>query len=92
MGFDNFRADDGEESSGGNKSTYVTFKNPSVADVPEDSAHRHKQEYYDAAKAIRDRLGQDINVLFGEFAAAAQKADEGDPEQLKELFDELTAE
>lgn len=90
MGFENFASDDDEESSGGNKSTYVTFKNPTQADVPDDSAHRHKQEYYDAVKSIRDRLGQDINVVFGEFAAAAEEADDGEPERLEQLFQQLS--
>lgn len=91
MGFEDFASDDDGESSGANKSTYVTFKNPTTADVPDNAAHRHKQEYYDATKSIRDRLGQDINVMFGDFANAAVKAEEGDPEPLKELFDKLTS-
>jgi hypothetical protein len=90
MGLGNFASDD-EESSSGNKSTYVTWKNPTKADISEGSEHRHKQDYYDAVKDIRGRLGQDINVLFGEFAVAANEADNGNPEHLEELFNDLTS-
>lgn len=92
MGLGSFTTQDDDESSGGNKSTYVTFKNPSVADVSEGSEHRHQQEYYDAVKQMRNQLGQDINVPFGEFAVAAVEADKGDTEKLNELFSNLTEE
>jgi len=88
MGLGDF-SESGEESGGTGKSTYVTFKNPRTADISESSAHRHKQEYYDAVKSLRDKLGQDINVVMGEFAAAADAADEGDTGKLEELFDRL---
>lgn len=82
-----------EESSSSNQSTYVTFKNPRTADVSEDSAHRHKQEYYDAIQDLRDMLGQDMNVPIGEFAAAAVEAEQdGDTERLEELFDQIANE
>lgn len=90
MGLGNFASNDSDESGGQNKSTYITFKNPRTADVSEDSAHRHEQEYYDAAKRMRDMLGQDINVPVGEFLAAAVENEEGNPERLQELFNELT--
>lgn len=91
MGFENFVSEEDGESSSANKSTYVTWKNPTTADVSEGSEHRHKQEYYDAVKSIRDRLGQDINVLFGEFAVAADEADDGNTDRLEELFENLTS-
>lgn len=92
MGLGNFTDSDDEESSSANKSTYITFQNPTQADVSEDSAHRHKQEYYDAAKALRSRLGQDINVLVGEFLKAAHAADEGDSSELEALFNRIAGE
>jgi hypothetical protein len=91
MGFENFVSEGEEESSSANKSTYITWKNPTTADVSDGSDHRHKQEYYDSVKSIRDRLGQDINVLFGEFAAAAEEADEGETDRLESLFEDLTS-
>lgn len=84
-------SDDGD--SGGNQSTYVTFKNPAHPDVDidEDDEIRHKQEYYDAVQQLRDMMGQNINVAFGEFAAAAVEAEKnGNPEPLEELFNTLT--
>lgn len=91
MGLGNLTPDSDEESSSSGKSTYITFQNPRSADVSEGSAHRHKQEYYDAAKSLRNKMGQDINVVVGEFMAAADEADEGDPERLRELFNTLTS-
>lgn len=92
MGLGNFSPDDDEEATSSNQSTYVTFKNKRATDVSEGSAHRHKQEYYDAIKEMRDALGQDINVPIGEFAVAAVEADEGNTEPLEELFDDLASE
>lgn len=88
MGLGSFSGDD-EESSSTNQSTYITFKNPRTADISDGSQHRHKQEYYDAAKELRNALGQDINVPVGEFMVAAVEADEGDTERLNELFEQL---
>jgi len=88
MGLGEF-SDQEEESSGSNKSTYVTFKNPRNADISEGSEHRHKEEYYDAIQSLRNKLGQDINVVIGEFAAAADSADEGDASELEALFNRL---
>ena len=88
MGLGEF-SDQEEESSGSNKSTYVTFKNPRNADISEGSEHRHKEEYYDAIQSLRNKLGQDINVVIGEFAAAADAADEGDASELEALFNRL---
>lgn len=90
MGLGDFTSEDEESGSSANKSTYVTFKNPRQADISESSEHRHQADYYDAVKSLRDKLGQDINVLFGKFAVAADAADEeGDTEQLEALFDQL---
>jgi len=89
MGLGSFTEEGEEESSSANKSTYVTFKNPTQADVNEKSAHRHKQEYYDAAKFLRNKLGQDVNVLVGEFMVAAEEAESGDAERLEGLFNRL---
>lgn len=89
QGFTSGEEPEQEES----QSTYVTFKNPGheEVDVSEGSEHRHKQGYFDAVQWFRDKLGQDINVPFGEFAVAARAAEEdGDPTQLKELFDQIT--
>lgn len=93
MGFENFVSEEEGESSGANKSTYITWKNPATAgdDISEKAQHRHKQDYYDSIKNIRNRLGQDINVLFGEFAVAADEADDGDTERLEKLFEDLTS-
>ena len=92
MGLGNFAQTDDEESSGANKSTYITFKNPTTADVNEKAQHRHKQDYYDAAKQLRDLLGQDINVLVGDFLVAASQADDGDTEALSQLFEQIAGE
>jgi len=92
MGIQGFSSGEEEEKSE-SQSTYVTFKNPGHPDVDisDNSEHRHQQEYYDAVQWFRDKLGQDINVPFGEFAVAAQEAElNNDPEPLKELFDEIT--
>lgn len=89
MGLGTFTAEEEDSGSGSNKSTYITFKNPRTADISEGSEHRHEQEYYDAAQELRNKLGQDINVPVGEFMAAAVEADEGNPERLQELFDQL---
>lgn len=90
MGLGDF-SESGEDGGGSGKSTYVTFKNPRTADISESSEHRHKQQYYDAVKSLRDKLGQDINVVMGEFAVAADNADEGDTEKLSELFERLSS-
>lgn len=92
MGIQGFSSGEEEQEEEG-QSTYVTFKNPGhgEVDISEGSEHRHKQEYYDAVQWFRDKLGQDINVPFGEFAVAARQADEdGDPSGLQELFDRIT--
>lgn len=91
MGFDAFKDEEEQEESSESQSTYVSFKNmghPEV-DVPEEKQHRHKQDYFDAVQEMRDELGQDINTVFGEFAAGAVEADEGDPSRLEELFSNL---
>jgi len=88
MGLGSFTSND-EESSSANQSTYVTFKNPRTSDISEGSEHRHKEEYYDAVKSLRDKMGQDINVVFGEYAVAANAADEGDASKLQDLFNQL---
>lgn len=92
MGLGDLSPETEEESSGGNQSTYVTFKNvdhPDV-DVDENNAHRHKPEYYKSVQRLRDIMGRNINVAFGEFASAAVAAhDEGDAQQLEELFNEI---
>lgn len=83
-------ADSGTGS--GNQSTYVTFQNPShpEVDIDEDNAHRHDPDYYKSVKRLRDIMGRDINVAFGEFAVAAVEAtDNDDPSALEELFNEI---
>jgi hypothetical protein len=93
MGFDAFKDEEETEESSESQSTYVSFKNPGhpEVDVPEEKAHRHSQEYFDAVQEMRDELGQDINTVFGEFAAGSVEADEGEPERLQQLFENLTA-
>lgn len=91
MGIQGFSSGE-EQDESESQSTYVTFKNPGhpEVEITEDTEHRHKQEYYDAVQWFRDKLGQDINVPFGEFAVAAQEADlNGNPEPLQQLFDEI---
>lgn len=92
MGFDAFKEEGEEETSSAPQSTYVSFKNPEhpEQDLDEDKAHLHKQEYFDSIQDIRDEVGADINVIFGEFAAGAVEAAEGDSERLEELFNELS--
>lgn len=93
MGFEAFQEETEEEESEESQSTYVSFKNPGhpEVDVAENKAHRHKQEYFDGVQEMRDELGQDINTVFGEFAAGAVEADEGEPERLQQLFENLTS-
>lgn len=94
MGLADLSPETEEADSGGSQSTYVTFKNPDHPEVEldEDNAHRHKPEYYKAVQRLRDIMGRNINVAFGEFAAAAVQAhDDGDPSALQELFEEITA-
>lgn len=93
MGLGDLAPEGAEESSGASQSTYVTFKNPDhpEVEVDENNAHRHKPEYFKAVQRLRDIMGRDINVAFGEFAAAAVGAeDEGDTSRLEELFNEIT--
>lgn len=92
MGLGELTPTDTEESSGGGQSTYITFKNPRTVDIDENKQHRHKQEYYDSVQQLRNMLGQDINVPFGEFAAAVVAAeDEGNDEPLRNLFETITS-
>lgn len=91
MGLGNVTDTSSEETSG-NKSTYITFKNPRQAEINDQSEHRHQQEYYDAAKEMRQMIGQNINVVVGEFLAAAVAAENGNPEPLSDLFSDLTEE
>lgn len=88
MGLGEFTSED-DDSSSGNQSTYITFKNPRQTDISEGSEHRHKQDYYDAAQDMRNALGQDINVPVGEFLVAATEAEEGNTEPLNDLFEQL---
>lgn len=81
-------------STGGNQSTYVTFKNPSHDEVELDdnNAHRHEQDYFDAIQQLRDIMGRDINVAIGRFAAAAVAAEkDGENDKLEQLFSEISA-
>ena len=94
MGLGDLSPEDGEESRGGNQSTYVTFKNPDHpdVDVTEGNEHRHEPEFYKSVQRLRDIMGRDINVAFGKFAhAAVQAHDEGDTEALQALFDEIAS-
>lgn len=94
MGLGDLSPETEEETSGGNQSTYVTFKNPDHPDVDVDdnNAHRHKPEYYRAAQRLRDIMGQNINVAVGEFMAAAVEAHDNDnAEPLQNLFEEITS-
>lgn len=91
MGLGDFSTQE-EETSSESQSTYVSFKNPEhpEQEISDNSKHRHKQEYFDAVQWFRDKLGQDINVPFGEFAVAARKADQDDdPSDLQELFERI---
>lgn len=90
MGVGSFTSDD-DDSTGGKQKTYITWKNPNHPDndLDEDDP-RHSAEFFKAVNTLRDQLGQDINALFGEFAAAAVEADEGDEERLQELFARIT--
>lgn len=94
MGLADLSPETEETDSGGSQSTYVTFKNPDHPDVEldEDNAHRHKPEYYKAVQRLRDIMGRNINVAFGEFSAAAVAAhDDDDTAPLQELFNEITS-
>lgn len=94
MGLGDLSPETEESGGGGSQSTYVTFKNPSHPDVEldDDDAHRHKQEYYDAVQDLREIMGRNINVAFGEFAVAAVAAEkDGDTEPLEALFNEITS-
>lgn len=92
MGFDAFKDEEAEETSSAPQSTYVSFKNPGhpEVDLDEDKAALNKQEYFDAVQDIRDEVGSDISVVFGEFARGAVEASEGNTERLQELFDDLS--
>lgn len=89
MGLGNLTPEGDDDSGQGGSQTYITFKNPRVEDISESSEHRHDQQYYDAVQKMRNRLGQDLNVVFGEFAAAAVEADDGDSDRLESLFEQL---
>lgn len=71
---------DSDESSAGGKSTHIKFWNPQNAadDISDNTSHRHKQEYYDAAQRLRDMIGQNINVPVGEFMVALVAAEAND--------------
>lgn len=93
MGLADLTPETEEASSGGSQSTYVTFQNPDhpEVDLDESNEHRHKPEYYRAVQRLRDIMGRDINVAFGEFAQAAVSAnDDGDTEKLEALFNEIS--
>lgn len=93
MGLADLSPETEEADTGGSQSTYVTFKNPDhpEVEIDEDSSHRHKTQYYKAVQRLRDIMGRDINVAFGEFAVAAVASnDDGDTEPLEELFNEIT--
>lgn len=95
MGLGDLSPEGAEESSGGNQSTYITFKNPNHPEVEldEGTEHRHEQEFYDGVQQLRDLMGRDINVAFGRFAAAAVEAEKnGNDEQLQDLFEAITSE
>lgn len=93
MGFDAFKDEEEQtEESNESQSSYVTFKNPRhpEVDVAEDNV-ADKQEYYDALQDIRDELDTDgLKVMVGEFMAGAVEAEEGDPERLQQLFENLS--
>lgn len=75
-GLSKLTGDSGSSNSRG-KSTHIKFYNPSTAedDITEGSEERHKQDYYDAAKEMRNRLNQDINIPVGEFLVALRDAE-----------------
>ena len=94
MGLADLSPEEASEDDGGSQSTYVTFKNPDhpKVEIDEDQAHRHKSEYYKAVQRLRDIMGRNINVAFGEFAVGAVQAhDEDETEHLEELFNEITS-
>jgi hypothetical protein len=79
---------DSEDGNSRGKSTHIKFWNPAVAadDIPEDGEERHRQEFYDAAKELRNMYSQNINVPVGMFMVAARDAEkEGDYEALFDL-------
>lgn len=98
MGLDSLTGGGQEQVSRG-KSTHIKFWNPRVAqsieddpedpDIAEGNEHLHKQEYYDAAKELRDMYGPNINVAVGEFLAAAVEAEKGNTGALQELFETI---
>lgn len=89
MGLDSLAGQQSESVSRG-KSTHIKFWNPRVAqegdDIPEGNEHFHKQDYYDAAKQLRDMYGPAMNIPIGEFMVAAVAAENGDSDPLEELF------
>lgn len=94
MGLGDLSPEDASSDDGGAQSTYVTFKNPDhpEVEIDEGQAHRHKPEYYKAVQRLRDIMGRNINVAFGEFAVGAVEAhDNSNPEQLQDLFEEVTS-
>lgn len=95
MGLDSLAGQESESVSRG-KSTHIKFWNPRSAvvgeDIPEDNEHLHKQDYYDAAKRLRDMYGPAVNIPVGEFMVAAVEAEEGNPEPLRELFETIADE
>lgn len=94
MGLADLSPETEESDSGGSQSTYVTFKNPDHPEVEldEDNQHRHEPEYYKAVQRLRDIMGRNINVAFGEFAVAAVEAHDNDNNgPLEELFGEITS-
>ena len=83
---------DDSDSGGGGKSTHIKFWNArNAADEISDGAQeRHKQQYYDAAKDMRNMVGQNINIPVGEFLVALRNAEKnGDYEKGQELANML---
>lgn len=91
MGLGDLTPDSSESSSGG-KSTHIKFWNPRNAadEISDGTEQRHQQEFYDAAQALRQMLGQNINIPVGKFLVAVVEAEQQDNyEPLRELFDAL---
>jgi hypothetical protein len=95
MGLGDLTPDQEDDGTSRGKSTHIKFWNPRLAevggDIPDDNEHLHQQEFYDAAKRLREMYGPSINVPVGRFLVAAVEAEENDnTEPLEELFEQIS--
>lgn len=84
-----------ESSSGGSssasKSTMVQFKNPDHDEVEAQEGYQ-SADWYAAVRWLRKSTEGEPQVVLGNFAHAAQEADDGNTEPLRELFSEIAGE